>query len=225
MKEENCQSAKAGVYRHNKNKKDYQVLFFGYDSETKGDVIVYKSLDDGKIWVRPKKMFFEKIEINGQYIPRFELIKEPEEINEDKEKFEDKYKRALADYHNLAKQTAKEKSDFAKFANEQMLFQLLPVYDNLKMAIMHANKDNHDSWLEGVKHVAKQFKDALESNGVEEIKTKGEKFDHNTMEAMTNEETDDKKKDGLVAREIKPGYKLNGKVVIAARVVVYKIKN
>lgn len=138
---------------------------------------------------------------------------------------EDKYKRALADYQNLTKQTAKEKQEFAKYANERFLCEILPVYDNLKMAIEHSDENNHDKWLEGVKYVIKQFKTVLESAGVEEIKTVGEKFDHNTMEAISSEETDDKSLDGQVVREIKAGYKLNGKVIEPAKVAVYKIKS
>jgi molecular chaperone GrpE len=92
------------------------------------------------------------------------------------------------------------------------------------MSILHSNKKDGDAWHEGVKHVIKQFKDILKESGVEEIKTIGEKFDHNTMDAISNEETDDKKKDGHVAKEIKAGYVLNGKVIIPARVTVYQLK-
>lgn len=126
---------------------------------------------------------------------------------------EDKYKRALADYQNLTKQTAKEKQEFAKYANERFLCEILPVYDNLKMAIEHSDENNHDKWLEGVKYVIKQFKTVLESAGVEEIKTVGEKFDHNTMEAVEG-------KGETVKQEARPGYKLHGKVIAPAKVIL-----
>jgi len=58
--------------------------------------------------------------------------------------------------------------------------------------------------------------------GVEEIRTVGEKFDHNTMEAMSSEETDDESKDGTVLKEIVSGYVMKGKVIKAARVIVCK---
>ena len=90
---------------------------------------------------------------------------------------------------------------------------------------MHFNGNiDQSSWVEGIKHVVKQFKVVLENMGVKEIKTVSEKFDHHTMEAVDSEETEDEKKDGIVAREIKAGYRLNEKVVIPAKVVVYKIK-
>jgi len=59
---------------------------------------------------------------------------------------------------------------------------------------------------------------------VEEIKVKEEKFDHNLMEAIGSEETEDKSLDGKVAKQVKAGYRLNGKVIEAAKVIVYKVK-
>ncbi len=139
--------------------------------------------------------------------------------------WENKYKRALADYQNLVKENARSKQEFAKYANEQLILEILPVFDNLKEAFKHFNEEeSKNGWLEGIKYVIKQFRDALENNGVKEIKVSGEKFDHQKMEAVENQETDNKKNDGLVAKELKPGYELNGKVIIPSRVVVYKYK-
>jgi len=136
--------------------------------------------------------------------------------------FESKYLRALADYQNLSRQHLKDKQDFARYANEGLLQDFIPVYDYLKMSLAHA--ETGSQWLEGVKHVLNQFKKALEDNGVTEIVTQGVAFDHATMEAVSNEETDEEAKDGLVAKELKSGYSLNGKVIIPARVTVYKLK-
>lgn len=145
------------------------------------------------------------------------------EISEDEKNFKDRYKRALADYQNLLKQTAREKMEFAMYANEHILKEILPVYDNLKLAVEH-NNGLSDEWLNGVEHVVKQFKDVLEKIGVEEINVKDGEFDHNNMEAVKNQETEDEKLDGFVACQMKAGYKLNGKVIEAAKVIVYKLK-
>jgi molecular chaperone GrpE len=142
--------------------------------------------------------------------------------------FENKYLRALADYQNLSKQHLKDKQDFAKYANEGLLMDLLPVYDHLKMSLPaspslggeHAVET--DKWLEGVKHVLNQFKKVLSEAGVAEIATVGKKFDHNLMDAVASEETAEENQDELVAKELKAGYTLNGKVIIPARVAVYK---
>lgn len=127
---------------------------------------------------------------------------------------EHKYKRALADYQNLLKQTAKEKQEFVKYANEQFLYEILPVYDNLRLALEHANKTpNSANIIKGVECIIKQFKRVLESAGIEEIKTIGEKFDHNTMEAVEG-------RGETVKQEAKPGYKLCGKVIAPAKVIL-----
>lgn len=149
-----------------------------------------------------------------------------EEPRKKHQELEDKYKRALADYQNLLKQTAKEKSETVKYANERLLYEILPVYDNLKMSLAHTNEEaGKNGWLEGVQYIIKQFKEVLSRAGAEEMETAGQKFDYHTMEAISREETDDETKDGLVAAEVKSGYKLNGKVIIPAKVVVYKLKN
>ncbi len=146
------------------------------------------------------------------------------EAEEAKVFFEDRYKRALADYQNLQRQTAKEKLDIVRYANERLLLELLPVYDHLKTAFKFAPEEKNN-WLEGVRYVIKQFKTVLADNGVEEIETAGKVFDHHSMDAVEQKSTDDKKLDNKVAEEIKAGYKLNGKVVVAAKVAVYKLKN
>ncbi|MDP2736642.1 MAG: nucleotide exchange factor GrpE, partial [bacterium] len=122
---------KTGIYRHYKNK-EYRVLYTAIDTETKEEMVVYQAMyGEGKIWVRPKKIFLEEVEADGQKKSRFEFI------SEDDNDWQNLYKRALADYQNLLKQTAKEKMEFAVYANENMLREILPVYDNLKMAMEH----------------------------------------------------------------------------------------
>ena len=138
------------------------------------------------------------------------------------DELENKYKRALADYQNLIKQTAREKGEFVKYANEGLLMDLLPIYDHLKMSLAHPAEN--DKWLEGVKHVLGQFKKVLSEAGVAQIETVGKKFDHNLMEAVESKETSDANQDDLVAKELRAGYTLNGKVIIPAQVVVYKLR-
>lgn len=64
-----------GLYRHYKGK-DYEVIGIAKHSETLEDLVVYKALyDSGSLWVRPLKMFEENVEVNGEVVPRFQLIK------------------------------------------------------------------------------------------------------------------------------------------------------
>ena len=65
-----------GTYRHYKGK-EYQVIGIAKHSETLEDFVVYKALyGEGQMWVRPLKMFAEKVIVEGAEVPRFEFIKE-----------------------------------------------------------------------------------------------------------------------------------------------------
>ncbi|SHJ69443.1 Protein of unknown function [Anaerobranca californiensis DSM 14826] len=69
-----------GRYRHYKGK-EYQVLHIGKHTETLEELVVYKCLyGDYSVWVRPKKMFEELVEIEGKKVPRFSLIKENNDL-------------------------------------------------------------------------------------------------------------------------------------------------
>lgn len=204
---------KKGVYRHYKGGQ-YKLIGEAIDSETKQVVVVYQEINkEDKIWVRSKEMFVQEVKTKEGLKPRFIFQKELEE-----ESWENKYLRALADYQNVLKQSAREREEFVKYAVSDFLQDILPVYDHLKLSILGLNAEEaKNPWAVGVGHVLKQFKEVLESRGIMEIKTVGEKFDHNTMEAISGEgET--------VKQEIMPGYKLNGRVIRPAKVIVEKEK-
>ncbi|MFA6550989.1 MAG: nucleotide exchange factor GrpE [Patescibacteria group bacterium] len=149
-----------------------------------------------------------------------------EDTNEVIKDLDYKWKRALADYQNLQKETAKEKAEFVKFANGAILMEILPVYENLRTSLEHADEDNHDAWLKGIKHVIKQFESILKDNGVEIIDPLGLEFNPSEHEAMESSfvETAEDKRIGKIAKVMKIGYKLHGKVIQATKVVVYAHK-
>lgn len=68
-----------GIYEHYKGS-HYEVIGLARHSETKEELVVYRALADsvefpaGTLWVRPKKMFMEDVEINGKKVPRFRLV-------------------------------------------------------------------------------------------------------------------------------------------------------
>lgn len=62
------------IYEHYKGMK-YQVIGIAKHSETLEEMVVYQALyGDYGIWVRPKDMFFEKVEVNGKIVDRFKKI-------------------------------------------------------------------------------------------------------------------------------------------------------
>jgi hypothetical protein len=65
---------KPGKYRHYKGK-EYEVIGLAKHSETLEDLVVYKALyGDGQMWVRPVKMFEEKVAVDGVEVPRFKFL-------------------------------------------------------------------------------------------------------------------------------------------------------
>lgn len=162
------------------------------------------------LWIAPEKAL--ELKISSSVRPLIEYYLEKRKDGHGS--WEERYKRALADYQNLLKQTAREKEEFVKYALDDFLQNVLPVYDHLKLAMKGLSEaEAKNPWAEGVKHVLKQFKEVLCQHGIEEIRTVGEKFDHNVMEAISGAgET--------VKTEVSPGYKLNGKVIRPAKVIV-----
>ncbi len=68
-----------GIYKHSKKGNQYKVHFVAKHSETLEDFVVYESLyenETSKFWVRPLSMFEEIVEVEGQKVPRFVLVKE-----------------------------------------------------------------------------------------------------------------------------------------------------
>ena len=74
------EKVKVDKYQHYKGK-FYEVIGIARHSETLEKLVIYKALYDSKkfgrnaLWVRPKKMFCEKVIVNGKKIPRFKFIK------------------------------------------------------------------------------------------------------------------------------------------------------
>ncbi len=70
---------KTGRYKHAKTGNFYRVLGIAKSSETLEEFVVYEALYDNptsKLWIRPIKMFMEKVEINGKSVPRFQFVEE-----------------------------------------------------------------------------------------------------------------------------------------------------
>ncbi len=148
------------------------------------------------------------------------LQKELEVAHTKMDEYMNGWKRAKADYINLKKESEKKQMEMVQFANASLILQLLPIYDNFKLAWKHIPDDQKKSdWMTGLEQIKKQMTDFLGQLGIEEIKTEGEKFDPEKHEAVGKE-----KKDGVAAdmiiEEVKPGYLMHGKVLDPAKVKV-----
>lgn len=141
-------------------------------------------------------------------------------LAEEKKKAEDylaSWQRAQADFINYKRRAEQERLDFNRFANANLILSLLPVLDDLELALSSMpNKSVKNSWVEGVKLVERKFKSALEAQGVTPIKALGEPFDPNFHEAVRQE----KGKDGLVVEVLQKGYLLGDRVLRPSKVAV-----
>lgn len=134
----------------------------------------------------------------------------------------DLYLRAQADLENYRKRAQREKEDLARFANEGILREILPVIDNLERAVEHAGADkggNGGGLVQGVEMTLAQFRKVLEKFGVVPIPALGETFDPARHEAVGQVETD-KYPPNAVAQELQRGYLLNDRLLRPSMVLV-----
>lgn len=133
---------------------------------------------------------------------------------------EDKLLRGLADAENLKKRLQREAEDVRKFAGESVLADLLPVLDNLDLALEHAaTHEVCQGFVMGIQMTRKIFLDTLAKHGLTPVGEKGEPFDPNLQEAigMTN---DPSLPVDSVGQLVHRGYVLNGRLLRPARVMV-----
>lgn len=133
----------------------------------------------------------------------------------------DKYLRLYADFENFRRRTAKEKMELLANANEGMLVALLPVVDDFVRAMQSIETtDDIAAVKEGVSLIYNKLNRALESKGLKPMTAKGEVFNADLHESITQfpAPTDDLK--GKVIDEVERGYYLNDKVIRFAKVIV-----
>lgn len=132
------------------------------------------------------------------------------------EELKDTCKRAVADLQNFKRRTEEEQKKLISFANTNLVLEILPIVDNFERAMQHKPKDESKEWFDGISQIYKQFKGILEKQGVEEIKSVGEKCDPNLHEAMLHCEGES----GIIVQELEKGYTMKGKVIRPAKVSV-----
>ena len=149
-------------------------------------------------------------------------VKELEETVAD---LKDKALREAAETENYKKRLRQEKENAVKYANESLIRDLLDPLDNFSRAIeaSESSKD-FDTIKTGVVMVEDQLHTILKNNwGLEAYSPEGEDFDPADMEACMMKEMDGIDKETVLQVFMK-GYKLHGKVLRSAKVVVGKPK-
>lgn len=152
-----------------------------------------------------------------------ESTEKPVNLVEAQEKIDELNARILrltADYDNFRKRALRDKDDVRQYANQDLLEKLLPVLDNFEMAIS-AVKDADPSIKDGVQMIYDQLLNVLKDSGMEPIDAIGMQFDPNFHEAISQEESAEVE-EGKVIQQVQRGFRLQDRLVRAARVVVAK---
>lgn len=133
----------------------------------------------------------------------------------------DKYLRLYSEFDNYRKRTIKERIELSKTASEEVIIELLPILDDFERAIK-SNEESEDcsAIKDGINLIYTKFKSTLEKKGLKPIESKGNDFDTDFHEAITQipAPSDDLK--GKIVDEIEKGYQLGDKVIRFSKVVI-----
>jgi molecular chaperone GrpE len=146
-----------------------------------------------------------------------------EKTLEDERKRNEEYLTSLrylqADFENYRKRVDREIRELEEFSTLGLVRKLIPVLDDLDLAVASATKAEDKGLLEGVKMVQKNLGSALESEGLKRIQAIGEPFDPSAHEAVDKVQGKDNSED-IVLEEMRKGYTFKGKVLRPSAVKV-----
>jgi molecular chaperone GrpE len=143
-----------------------------------------------------------------------------EQLAEEREKAQSylaSWQRAAADYQNFKRRVDQEREELGRLANAALMINLLPLLDDLERALQNVDARLAGlTWLDGIRLIYRKFQALLEMNGITEIEADGAAFDPNVHEAVMFGDGED----GKVISVVQKGYKLGGRVLRPAMVVV-----
>jgi molecular chaperone GrpE len=131
----------------------------------------------------------------------------------------DKYLRLYAEFDNYKKRVARDKEELVRYANESLIYELLPPLDTMEIALKHAEEGENNGLVEGVKNTLREIYRTLEKFGVSTIEARGEPFNPEYHHAMSREERGDMD-ENMVVEEFRKGFMYDNKVLRASLVSV-----
>ena len=162
----------------------------------------------------------ENNETNTEIKEEIILSPEAEEIAQ----LKDQLLRALAEQENIRKRAYREVDEANKYAISSFARELLGVSDNLRRALNAAPQNEDDqskSFVQGIEMTEKDLLNSFQKFGIKKISPEGEKFDHNSHQAMFEIE-DLEKEPGTIIQVLQPGYILHDRLLRPALVGVSK---
>lgn len=139
----------------------------------------------------------------------------------------EKLLRSMADFENYRKRVDRDKQDLVRYANEELIRELLGVLDHLDQAMSHIKQSSNDEAKNlalGVELVGKQLVSALEKFGLKGVDAVGEQFDPKLHEALQMVDAEDAAP-GTIVEQHRRGYVLNGRLLRPALVNVVREHN
>ena len=134
---------------------------------------------------------------------------------------EDQLLRVQAEMINMRNRNQKDRELAAKYRSQDLAKELLPAIDNLDRALEIDVTDEHGENLKkGIEMVRNSLTNALNSVGVEEIKSLGEVFDPNLHQAVQTMPASEEQAVDEVIHELQKGYKLHDRVLRPSMVIV-----
>jgi molecular chaperone GrpE len=166
----------------------------------------------------PKKMNADQVMIASLLKAKHEMQDALAQTQKEAKDMFDRLTRVSADFDNYKKRVSREKDEAIKFGNEKAFKEIIPVVDNLRRALAAAPEADN-TFVEGVKLVAKQLEDALARFGVVGFDSLGKPFDPVRHEAVGS------RPDATVAaqhvcEEYQRGYMLHDRLLRPALVIV-----
>lgn len=128
------------------------------------------------------------------------------------------WQRTQADFENFRRRVEHDREALGQRIAADVLLEFLPAYDNFQRAFAHVS-DEHASWTDGFRHIAKQMEAVFAAHGLERIPTIGTPFDPEVHEAVS-QLPHPKHPADTVAEELESGWRCNGQVIKPAKVVI-----
>jgi hypothetical protein len=149
--------------------------------------------------------------------------KEQEEIETLKAKLaaeKNDYIRLMAEFETFRRRSAEDRLQLINSAASETIKGLLPILDDFERAVQLLKNSEDKAAKEGTSLIYNKLLSYLKTKGLEKIEAKGEKFNTDLHEAVAQVPVNEEDKKGLVFDVVSTGYKLNGKILRFAKVVV-----
>jgi molecular chaperone GrpE len=144
-----------------------------------------------------------------------------EELNISVKEEKDKFLRLFAEFENYKKRTSKERLELYKTASQELMTALLPIIDDMDRAFIEFEKSKDKGLNEGFSLIKNKFFETLKTKGLVLTQTsKGDEFDAEIHDAITQIPTEDDKMKGKIIDIVESGYELGEKILRYPKVVV-----